>query len=118
MKQMLAFLRSMLSDPLFHRVCVAVFSIPFAALGLYVALLWHPADMPEWLGFALILSVGSWGLFLFYAATIGSDTFFNRASRFAETDADILGALFVVVVGLIALPITLLLRKVKGRTTP
>ena len=94
-----------------------MFAIPFAALGLYVALLWHPADMLEWLGLALILSVGNWGMFLLYAATIGSDTLFNRASRFAETDADILGALFVIVVGVIALPITLLLRKVKGRTT-
>ena len=106
----------MLNDPLFQRVCVAMVAIPFAALGIYAGLKWSPADGLEWLGFTLLLAVGCWGIFLFYAATIGNETLFNRASRFFETDSDILGVLFIVVVALIALPITLLLRKLKSQT--
>ena len=115
MKRSLASLSSMLRDPLFHRVCVATFGIPFIMLSICVSFVWHPGSILEWVGFSLILLVGAWGAFLFYAAVLGNTAVFNRASAFVETDADVLGALFVIAVIVIALPITLTIRKMTAR---
>ena len=105
----------MLRDPLFHRVCVATFGIPFIMLGILASFSWHPESLLEWTGFVLILLIGVWGVFLFYAATLGNTALFNRASAFAETDAEILSILFVIAVIVIAFPITLAIRKMTAK---
>ena len=99
-----------IEDPIFLRVAICVFALPFTLLGYWgVWSLWQPSGW-EWLGFALLAVVGTWGVFVMYISCFGSKERFERVSRFVDVDADILGLVFVLLVGAIAIPITILIR--------
>ncbi len=110
MAKIIGYLKSLVADPLFVRVCMVLWGSPFLALGLLVAAQWRPTGLWEWLGFALVAAVGLLGGFLCYTGFFGSRKRLERATDFLADGGDIVGAVFAVVVVLFAIPITLLLR--------
>jgi hypothetical protein len=110
-------LQDILLDPLFWRVAMVVFGLPFVYIGVAGVVALSPPEGWWWLGVLLLGALGVYGGFLVYAACFGSPALVNRATDFVSDGGDLVGLLFVIVVGLVAIPVTLLLRWVRGRSS-
>jgi len=108
-------LQGIVQDPLFWRVAVCVFALPFVYLGIAGAIALSPPEGWWWFGVLLFCALGAYGAFLVYASCFGSRALFDRATNFVSEGGDLIGILFVIVVGLVAIPITVLLRWVRPR---
>jgi hypothetical protein len=113
MKRLLAHLRRLMRDVLFLRVCVAIYGIPIAALG--VAGVWNlpRGTLIEWLLLGLVFLLSAWGLFMTYAAFFGSLNNLSRAAEGASEGGEIVGLVFLALVVLVALPVTATLRAIQ-----
>jgi hypothetical protein len=109
--------QGIVEDPLFWRVAVCLFGLPFAYLGVSGVVALSPPEGWWWLGVVLLAALGLYGGFLVYAACFGSKGLFERATRYIHEGGDLLGLLFVLVVGLLAIPITVLLRWLRPRVS-
>ena len=110
MRAILAYFKEVFADPIFLRICVAYWGIPFGALGFLALVQWQPTELWEWVGLALTTAIGVYGLFLIYAACFGSDLLFDRATNYVGDGADILGLFLGIAVAIVAIPTTILLR--------
>ena len=118
MKTIVGHIKVLVADPLFLRVCVFIWGVPFGTFGLYFAFQVEPAEAIEWFGFALLLLVAVFGLYLMTTAALGSIEAIVRAAGFTSDGGDIIGLLFLVAVLLVALPLTALLRALFVRRNP
>ena len=109
------FLKSLFADPLFVRVCMAIWAIPFLTLGVIAALEWRPEGVLETLGFACVELIGVLGAYLLYTAFLGSQDRLEKAADFMADGGDIVGAVFTLAVAILAVPITLMLRAALAR---
>jgi hypothetical protein len=109
--------RGILQDPLFWRVAVCLFGLPFAYVGIAGAVALSPPEGWWWLAVLVLAALGTYGGFLIYAACLGSKGLFERATSYIHEGGDLLGLLFIVVVGLLAIPITILLRWLRPRVS-
>jgi len=116
-KPLLAWLRSVVRDPLFLRVCLLLWGGPFLALGLFMAAAAHvpPSDGTEWFLLAFGAALGSYGAFLVFAGALGSDALLDRATGFVSEGGELLGLVLAVAVALVAVPVTVLLRALVRR---
>lgn len=103
-------LQRLVEDSLFWRVTVCLFGLPFAVVGVAGVIALSPPEGWWWLSVLLLVALAIYGVFLVYAACLGSDDLFERATRYVHEGGDVLGLVFVMVVGLLAVPITVLLR--------
>jgi hypothetical protein len=103
-------LQAVVQDPLFWRVAVCVFALPFVYIAVNGVIALSPPEGWWWLGVLLLGLLGFYGGFLIYAACFGSDRLLERATRFIHEGGDLIGLLFVVAVALVAIPVTVLLR--------
>jgi hypothetical protein len=108
--RLLAYLKALVADPLFVRVCMALWGMPFVALGVGVAVQWHPDGLWQWLGFACVQLVGVYGVYLLYTAFLGSRARLEKATDLLADGGDIVGAVFALAVAAAAIPITIVLR--------
>lgn len=113
MKRMLVYLRGLLRDLLFFRVCTAIYGVPIAGLGLLGLWQFRPTEPFEWLLVLLLVALAAWGLFMTYAAIFGSSELLMRAADGVSDGGEVIGILLLCVVLLIALPITAILRAAK-----
>ena len=114
---MLAYFRTLFSDLLYWRVCVALFGTPFAGLGsygCYSLLLGHPSEPLEWVGFALLVAVGLYGVSLVYASIFLTDAGFEKSIRYIHDGGEILGIVLILAVALVAVPVAIVIRRVKS----
>ena len=109
------YLKSLLADPLFLRVCMALWSAPFIALGVFTVTEWRPEAAWEWVGFGLVALIGVYGVFLLYMAFFGSRKRLEKATDWMADGGDILGAVFALLVAGLAIPITMMLRAALDR---
>lgn len=110
MRLMLAYIRSLIAVPIFLRVGMFLWGIPLLAVGGIALASWRPLEAYEWIGLALLSVVGGGGAFLIYVAVLGAKKSVDKAANFMHEGGDIVGALFALVVLLVALPITAFLR--------
>jgi hypothetical protein len=109
------YLRSLLADPLFLRVCMALWSAPFLALGIFAGIEWRPEAAWEWVGFGFVALIGVYGAYLLYTAFLGSGKRLEKATDWLADGGDIMGAVFALLVAGLAIPITIMLRAALDR---
>jgi hypothetical protein len=110
---MLAYLRALLKDPLFTRVCMFFWGLPLAFLGVYAAVSWHPTEGYEWFGIALLVAIGFLGVCLLGVSALGSNALVDKSTDFMHEGGDLIGVIFVLVVVLFAIPVTAVLRALR-----
>jgi hypothetical protein len=110
MKRAIATLNRLMADPIFLRTCMFLWSLPFIALGVYCIYELRPSAPFEWFAFTLFLSLGAAGLWLAWRAVRGTHAQAEKASEFISDGAELPGVILVLLVALLALPISVLLR--------
>lgn len=113
----MAYLRKLIADPLFVRVCMLLWGGPMVAFGAYVLSSWRPTIPIEWLGYLLIFLLAALGLYLVITALTSSEEGLDRATNFMSDGGDIVGLVAAFTVCLVALPIVALARLVWARRT-
>jgi len=91
-----------------------LFGAPFAVLACYAVIRWHPSEPIEWFGILLLIALGLYGGWLVYASIFGTDAGFEKAIRYIDDGGEILGIFLILAVALVAVPVTILIRRVKG----
>ena len=114
MKACLAYFKNLILDPIFFRVCMLLWGMPFVALLGFAGFSWRPVDAYEWFGFGLVITLGLGGLFLIYIALFGSKKAIDKASNYMNEGGDIIGVIFALGVFLIALPVTAFIRGLRA----
>ena len=85
-------------------------ALPFTSFGeMYSNRL--PNTLPR---HCVLGALGIYGVFLIYAACFGTEVFFKRAMRWMD-GFDLIGLVFIVAVGLVSIPLTMLLRLIYPR---
>jgi putative Mn2+ efflux pump MntP len=112
----MAYLRELLQDPLFMRVCMFLWGLPFVGISVYALASWHPVETYEWFGAALLCALGLLGFYLLGIATMGSKARLEKSTDFIHDGGDILGLVLVVAIALVAIPVAVVLRVIaRGR---
>jgi hypothetical protein len=89
------------------------------ALGVVVLVIsWRRVELYELVGVALVVSLGLLGIFLMYATAFGTTQFFDRVTRYVDIDADWVGLILIVVLGAVAVPVTYVVKRIKGPGMP
>ncbi|HEY6084801.1 MAG TPA: hypothetical protein VIU63_05360, partial [Nitrospira sp.] len=94
------------ADPIFLRVGMFLWGMPFLTAGGISLAYWRPAEAYEWIGLALLSVIGCGGAFLMYVAVRGTKHSVDKAADFMSEGSDFVGVLFALTVFLLALPIT------------
>jgi drug/metabolite transporter (DMT)-like permease len=115
-KSLLAYVRDLIADPLFFRICMFLWGLPFAALSACALFSWRPSEPLEWLGILLVLALGIFGLVLMFVSVFGSEHSVDKTASAMADGGEIAGLVLAVVAALFALPITILLRALKRRS--
>ena len=115
MKRLLTYLRRLLDDVLFQRVCTVLFTAPLVMLGGFLLAVWGPSGW-EWLLWILLLFLAVYLGLILYAALFLSDAKFERAASHLEMGGEPVALVFVAVIGVVAVPITILIRKLRSRS--
>lgn len=90
---------------------------PMLAFGTYVLLSWRPSVAFEWLGYLLIALLFIFGLSLVVTSFTASEERLDRATNCISDGGDIVGMAAALAVGLVALPLVALARRVWPRRT-
>jgi hypothetical protein len=112
----MAYFRNLVSDPLFIRVCIAIFSLLVSCLfGLPIFLNVFVGSYWDVIGFLFCLIFTLGGIYVFLVAVFGSDARLEKLMDYFDfSSADILGLLFLglvlILVGVVAIPITMSIR--------
>ena len=114
MKNCLSYIKDLIADPIFFRVCMLIWGLPFAGVAVFAVISWRPVDAYEWFGLGLVFALGCGGALLIYLALFGSNKAIDKASNYMNEGGDIIGAIFALVVFLFALPITALIRALRA----
>lgn len=110
----LAYPKRLAADPLFLRVCTVLWCLPIIAMGVGVAIAWHPDSPGEWLGFACLELFCLLMAYPMSIALFGSDRKLFETNGLLADGGELPGMVLVVFVMLLALPITACLRAVFG----
>jgi len=108
-------LKELIADQLFARVRMFLWGIPFLVLGGFSIAAFRPASGAEWVGFAALLLLGSMGLVLIGVATLGSPATIDKSTDLMHDGGDIGGILLVLVVVVLAVPLTAGLKFILAR---
>ena len=111
----MAYLRELLKDQLFMRVCMFIWGLPFIALGAYCVVAWRPVEAIEWFGFSLVSAIGVLGFYLVGTAVLGSAERVEKSTDFMHEGGEIVGLVLAVFVAVIAVPITICIRAIGKR---
>ena len=90
-----AYLQSLMTDPLFLRVCMVLWGLPFVALGTFAGIEWKPETVWEMMGFALVVLIGLYGAYLLYTATFGNRRQVAQSADLLSDGGDLLGVIFL-----------------------
>ena len=102
---MLEYLKSASDDPLFTRVVMGIWALPFIALSVFIAL--HVPELCQddyWI-LVFPLAIGALGVFLMYTAVLADDKTVEKRTEFVHDGADLIGVLLIVAVIILAIPI-------------
>lgn len=105
----MSYLKALIADPLYIRVCMVLWGGALLALGTFVSISWRPADA-EWLGYGLFALLAVLGLYLVAAALVSSEERIDRACNSLSHGGDIVGLVASVLVCVFALPIVAIAR--------
>ncbi|HEY4370347.1 MAG TPA: hypothetical protein VGN52_00265 [Burkholderiales bacterium] len=110
------YLRELVCDPLYMRVCAFLWGLPFVAGGVALFIALHrdaalAGRPPVWwimlvAGGGLCL-LGGWPM---WTAVFANDERFERVTRSLGDGGDLIGLVFVLLLFVLALPATMLLR--------
>lgn len=110
----MSYLKALIADPLFIRVCMVLWGGSMLAFGAFVLISWRPTDA-EWLGFGLFALLAVLGLYLVAAALVSSEERIDRTCNSLSHGGDIVGLVAAVIVCLFALPIVAIARAIWPR---
>ena len=114
MKNLIAYLQQTFCDPLYFKVATAIAGLLAIALGGWIGVsIWRPHGALEWFGLALPAAMIAGGIYLFYAATMGSQKTFDKAAVWADTQPDLIEWVFPLALAILALPVTMMLKWIK-----
>lgn len=112
----MAYFRNIVNDNLFIRVCIAIFSLLVSSIfGLPILLGVFGGDFWSVIGFLFCQSFVLGGIYVFCICVFGSEASVEKLiDNFDISGADFLGTLFLglvfILVGIVALPITMIIR--------
>lgn len=88
---------------------MGIWSLPFIAV-LVISLL-HVTDLrPDYWLIVFPLAIGALGVFLLYTAVLSDDAAVERRTEFLSEGGEVIGAILIIVVIIVALPIWELLK--------
>jgi len=112
----MTYFRNLFNDSLFIRVCIAIFSLLVSCLFAIPILVGvFGGDFWSLIGFLFCQSMVLGGIYVFCICVFGSDASIEKLiDNFDTSGADIIGVLFLglvfILVGVVALPITMIIR--------
>ena len=109
MKAVGNYLRVLVDDSLFIRVVMFLWGVPFAVLGVAILSTWEPSAGWGWLAAVMVVGIALIGLSLLAIAMFGSEETVGKVAASMD-GADVLAAIAIILVGVIAIPVTILLR--------
>lgn len=112
---MRAYVLALLKDVLFWRVVMFLWGLLFAGFGFYVALAWQPTELGEWFAIALLAALGLLGAYFMWVATFGSEARIEKSMNYIHEGGDIVGLVAIIVVVIVALPMTAALRALRRK---
>ena len=114
MRSITSCFRTLIAEPLYWRVAAATLGTLAIALAVVVGVAsWPPSNPVEWVGMLLPAVVGLCGAYLLYASTLGNKETFEKATQALDSGSDCASLLILLMVGLVAVPITMMLRRIK-----
>jgi hypothetical protein len=111
----MVYLKALVADPLFMRVCMLLWGGPMVAFGAFVLFSWSPTDAVEWIGYLLFTLLALLGSYLVATALAGREERLDRVSNFMSDGGDIVGSVAALAFCLVALPIVAIARLVWPR---
>ena len=110
----MSYLKALIADPLYIRVCMVLWGGALLALGAFVSISWRPADA-EWLGYGIFALLAVLGLYLVAAALVSSEERIDRLCISLSYAGDIAGLVALLLVSVFALPIVAIARVMRRR---
>lgn len=110
---MIKYFKSTVDDPLFLRIVMAIWGLPFTAILVLSAANFDDFRPDYWL-FVLPAAVGALGLFLLYTAFFADDGVVDERTSWLGDGGELIGVILIVVVILVAIPIWELLKLVRS----
>ena len=107
---MRAYIKSLLKDLLFRRVCLVLWGFPTIAFGIYGLTSLHPVGWKERLVWLFVIGIGLYGTYSIGIGVFGSDDRVRKARHIGEDGGSFLGVAFVLAIGICAAPLTALIR--------
>lgn len=107
-------LRMILDDPLFFRVCQVVWGIPLLSLGVVGFMLFPPPEPKAVFVALLCIAFALWGAWIVYEAVFSSDLEIKNSQSMGG-DGGGWDVLLMIGAGVLALPITALIRHFRPR---
>jgi hypothetical protein len=110
MQAIVSYFRRLFADPVFFRICMFLWGVPFLLLGCYAMFSWRPVETYEWFGVALLFAIACGGALLIFVSTRGSNEAVEKASNYMHEGGDVFGAILALLVCLVAVPIAAVIR--------
>ena len=101
---MINYLKSAIDDPLFLRVVMVLWGIPFLAIALYAVANVGQIESDDWI-LIFPAASGLFGFWLLFTALTASDETVDKRTDWLGDGADLIGLLFILVVLVVAIPI-------------
>jgi len=107
------YLRAVMHDPHYPRVCVALFALAWLAAGGVIFLYSMPAtNALEWFALLFPLALMACGGFFLYVA-LGSERTFERVMPHLNEGGDLPGLILLALIVLVAVPVTMAVRGIR-----
>ncbi len=110
---LIEYLKSAFGDPLFTRIVIGIWGLPFLAILVFSAFHFGELSPDHWL-IAFPIAVGALGMFLLYTAILADDKTVEKRTEFLSEGGELLGVFLVIVVVILAIPIWELLKLLRS----
>jgi hypothetical protein len=110
----LTYLRKTTADPLFIRVCMFLWSVPLLCLGTAALVSFRPEGSFGWFLVVLLLLLIGLGVWLAVCSIFRSDQQVDQWSNALADGGELPGVIFCLAVVVVAVPLTVALRALKG----
>jgi putative effector of murein hydrolase len=106
------YLKAASEDPLFARIVMGIWGLPFMAIFFY-GVLHFDEICPDWL-IVFPVAMGAFGAFLFYTAILSDDEAVEKRTDFVGEGGELIGAILVIAVVILAIPIWELMKLLRS----
>lgn len=113
MKAARSYIKDVIADPLFVRVCMVVWGAPFIVLGVVAVPQVHPTGAGGWFALSILTAFGCYGAYLVSVALFGGARLVERSTGAMSEGGEVVGLVFALAVAVLAVPITVVIRAMR-----